>query len=480
MSDTYANQQVTVPSVKEEIKELILRSLQERYTSTSCQDGILTGNHYQSIRLGEERTSGFRSDRSAILDQIDFSGKKVLDLGSNLGELSRSARERGAYLVDGFEYDHFFLEVANLINVYNETTRVSFYQRDITNPGIYGEHYDIVLAFSVFTYMSRVLEQIFSITDKVFVLETHKLDGNLEAGYLNPVLMYFPYYKIIGESDWGSNQDSKEVRAIIAFAKDESTLLRCLSSSPDTDPSSGGGAAPSSTGWTLDSLGVNGNLMPVDGNIMSSIRDKDTVALHENDAHKYIDVGNTCLQEKFFSFFEFNSPEEVFIAVSEFNIDLDIIARSMDCIRYVYSGWVYWFLFTKGYLQYINSGVIDERNIYHEYMVKYYFPRGHDQGLKDQLDSPYLITKRIAQRFHDLDMLRNSSQDAKILEQFAPICVYISEFESEDELRLHDLETGAVLRAVRVDGWHRLFSAKLCGVEKLRYQVIRDETVKTS
>jgi ribosomal protein L11 methylase PrmA len=148
----------------------------------------------------------------------------VLDLGSNLGEMSRAARVRGAYLVDGFEYDKYFLETAELINAYNDVTRVSFYQRDITDPSIYDEQYDVVLAFSVFHYIHSVLEQIAAITNEVFVLETHKLEGNLDSDYLEPVLQYFPHHKILGESEWGIPHDTSERRTVIAFAKEEAVL----------------------------------------------------------------------------------------------------------------------------------------------------------------------------------------------------------------------------------------------------------------
>src|SRR5712691_1055079 len=149
--------QLEIPTLKSELKQLILDGLRRRYVSVSGDDGIETGNHYQSVTLGDERTSGFRSDRAAFLDQIDFRGKRVLDLGANLGEISRAARARGAAVVDGYEYDTFFVEIAQVLNAYNGTTGVSFYQRDITDPTAYDEHFDVVLAFSVFTYIHPVL-----------------------------------------------------------------------------------------------------------------------------------------------------------------------------------------------------------------------------------------------------------------------------------------------------------------------------------
>jgi SAM-dependent methyltransferase len=212
------------PYIKKELKELILRSLNANYISESCKDSIKTLNHYQSVALGETQTIGVRTDRRKFLNQIDLQGKRVLDLGSNLGEISRAARAKGACLVDGFEYDQYFVEIANLVNAYNGTTRVSFYQRDITDPFVYDEHYDVVLAFSVFIYIHPVLQQIASITNQLLVLETHKLEDNLDSYYLEPVSQYFPYYRILGESEWMVDHGESGKRAIIAFAKEESAM----------------------------------------------------------------------------------------------------------------------------------------------------------------------------------------------------------------------------------------------------------------
>src|SRR5437588_11294790 len=101
-----------VPSLKGELRELIARYLELYSVSESSKAGIRTENRYQSIRLGDLETDGVRSVRDEFLDRIDFTGRKVLDLGSNLGELSRVARARGATLVDGFEYDPFFVDLA--------------------------------------------------------------------------------------------------------------------------------------------------------------------------------------------------------------------------------------------------------------------------------------------------------------------------------------------------------------------------------
>ena len=216
------------PDLEPGLRELILRALDDPYQSRSCQDEIPTDNHYQSITLGAETTPGFRSPRDDVLDRIVFEGRHVLDLGSNLGELSRAARARGAALVDGLEYDPYFVSVANTVNAYNGVTRVSFFERDITAPETYAERYDIVLAFSVFVYVRPLLPLVTGIANDLLVLETHRLEDNLEEHYVAPVLEHMPYHRLLGESEWGLVGGDPGRRAVIAFARSEETLDRCL------------------------------------------------------------------------------------------------------------------------------------------------------------------------------------------------------------------------------------------------------------
>jgi 2-polyprenyl-3-methyl-5-hydroxy-6-metoxy-1,4-benzoquinol methylase len=207
------------PSVRGALRELIVSALEAPYMSHSCLDEVETGNHYQSVLLGEERTSGFRTPREELLSAIPFAGRTVVDLGSNLGELSRFARAQGATLVDGHEYDPYFVELAQLINAYNGTTRVSFHRSDITRPSLYTETYDITLAFSVFIYVRDVMEQIAATTRELLVLETHRIDANFESLYLRTILPHFPHYRVLGRTEWLTTTDEDVDRAVVAFAK---------------------------------------------------------------------------------------------------------------------------------------------------------------------------------------------------------------------------------------------------------------------
>jgi len=217
------------PSAKGQLAELIRSCLNLNYISKSCQNEIETGNHYQSVRLGDVKTSGFRTDRSEFLDKINFNSTRVLDLGSNLGEMSRTVRDRGADIVDGFEYDHFFIEIAQLLNAYNSTTRVSFFQRDITNEASYGGQYDIVMAFAVWTYVGPKLGLIAQMTD-VLLLETHNLHGNLQRDYVDRLDQYFPSHTYLGDSDWGRTHGPSGGRAVLLCAKNDAALEQAMHS----------------------------------------------------------------------------------------------------------------------------------------------------------------------------------------------------------------------------------------------------------
>lgn len=437
---------MNIPSIKEQTSELILNALKLKYNSVSCKDNIVAGNHYQSVMLGTTETKGFRTSRAEFLDQIRFKGTKVLDLGSNLGEISRSARERGAYLVDGFEYDPFFIEVACLVNAYNNTTRTSFYQRDITDPSIYTEHYDIVLALSVFTFIRSVVGEIAAITNKLFVVETHKLENNLESSYLRPVLPYFPYYKILGESEWSRQSNTSETRAVIAFAKNESTLGSLLAASVPSESARAGSA-------------LDDQPNPLSSSIFE------------------VDTSRTCLQENFFSRYAGTSTNDMITAIEAMEFDLDALAESEDLKRSVYSGWAYWALFIKGYLEYCSKGTVEVANIYYDYMMNYYAPRQHDPGLANVLANPQRAHARVTHRFQDFDLCRHSAGcDENVKEKLEPVKVFSGDASRRHGLLVYQIGSDQPVAGYAVDGWHRLFSARLWKIEKLRGEIVRAGT----
>jgi SAM-dependent methyltransferase len=217
---------MSTSQLESELRALVLRGLETPYSSFSSTDESETGNRYQAVGLGALTTRGLREDRARFLDALDLTGKKVLDLGSNLGELSRAARARGAALVDGWEIDPYFNEIGDLVNALTKTTGVSFYERDMSDPDAYDEQYDVVFAFSAFRFIAGCVARIAAITS-LLVCETHELLGNLDTRYLQPIAEHFPSYRVLGESDV-ERLRSGGARAVILFARDEEALLGAL------------------------------------------------------------------------------------------------------------------------------------------------------------------------------------------------------------------------------------------------------------
>lgn len=210
-----------LPSHQEQYIQDIVEATKVSYISTSIQDNIITGNNYQSLSLKKTLREGTRTDRNTFLRQVDFKGKTVLDIGANTGEMSRSIRLLGADLVDGVEYDPFFVETGRMINGAVGATRVSLFQGDATHPGFYkGKTYDIVVALSVYVYIKNVMAELAQITD-VLVFETHTLDHGLQM-YLDAVLPHFPVYQHVGYSQM--SDQLRRSRAFLIFAKDQAAL----------------------------------------------------------------------------------------------------------------------------------------------------------------------------------------------------------------------------------------------------------------
>lgn len=413
---------------KSQLRALITTALELDYVSESCRGGIQTGNHYQSVRLGDTRTAGFRTDREQLLDRIDFRGRTVLDLGSNLGELSRAARERGAARVLGVEYDEFFVAIARAVTLLNDIEEVEFRQGDIADPDVYVEHFDIVLAFSVFQYVGGVIDHVCRVTDELLVVETHKLEENLESHYVGPVARHLRSFDLLGRSDWGSTLREPGERAVIAFASDDAALRRALSP--------GGGE-------------------PTDKPAIARIR---------------LDVRRTSLglMERFFTRFAFDSLDDLLQEIRSSPIDVSAVATDED-VRSGYRGWLYWRIYLEGYLEYLDRGIVDAQNSFCRYLADNHLPQVQEPGIS--ADDVATIALR---RYRDLDAMRMSpSFPGSSGGNLAPIRITVSDPPPADPLMVV-LDTQETVEAWLVDGWHRVFAAAICGIPQLEADLVHE------
>lgn len=214
-----------VPSFRNEFRELIIKATKVPYVARSIFQSIPTGNNYQTLDLGHTERLGGRPSRENYLFQIDFQNKTVLDIGANTGENSRIARKLGASLVDGFEYDPFFVEIGRAINAVAGMTRVSLFQGDCTMPQLYvGMKYDLVLALAVWVYLQDTMKNIAEITDTM-IFETHTLDHGM-GFYYSSVLPYFPYAIALGLTD--KPKDPHKSRMFLLFGKNREKLEQII------------------------------------------------------------------------------------------------------------------------------------------------------------------------------------------------------------------------------------------------------------
>jgi SAM-dependent methyltransferase len=298
-----------------------------------------------------------------------------------------------------------------------------------------------VLAFAVFGQgAARTLERLAEITD-VLVVETHRLEGNLDSGYMAPVGQYFPVHRMLGESDWGSTFDRHETRAVIMFAKTEEDLHRALKVD---DP----------------------QVLHTQGTASDAEQEPDI---------RLMDVSRTRLQEKFFSAFEFDSSEELLAAVDGMEIDVGALARSHDSRYAGYDGWVLWLLYLKGFLQYTQSKEVGPGNAYFDYVAEY-----HDQvgdpvvTLEVGWDTAADYVKR---QFENMERMRARASDPALVEEIPPLRAIVKE-EEKGSLYVYEPGANHPIVAARVDGWHRLFAARVFDVPALRIEVFEEPELR--
>jgi hypothetical protein len=189
---------------------------------------------------------------------------------------------------------------------------------------------------------------------------------------------------------------------------------------------------------------------------------------------RLVDVQRTCLQRRFFDAFAFDSPADLVAAVEGMRIDVEAISRSLDARKLVYSGWVYWFLYLKGFLDYRTTGNRGPGNVFYDYLTGHYGEAGDssaDPGVKHFLEQPGEAAEVVRRRFRDMEIFEGGlAEEASAV---APLRVYPAEHEDATAHRVFERGRPAPLLARGIDGWHRLFAARVFGAETLPAAVMR-------
>ncbi len=415
------------PADKASLKNAITKALAFSYSSRSCKDEIVTGNHYQSVMLGDEKLAGFRGSRAEFLDLLEFEGRKVLDIGSNLGEASRDVIKRGATFVHGVEYDALFVLLADLISLYNEVSpaRYRFEQNDITKKFSFNESYDIVLAFSVFTYVERRLEEIANATREIFLVETHNAKEGWERAYIEPLRRYFPIILVLGDSDWGLAQQFSEGRRIVfACFKSERVCWQTINRIQRIRPN----------------LSTRMDLDPFSSSIPG------VAALHKAIASGDITRAAGLPREA-------DAAESLGLAPP----------KSMGDSAY-------WLEFYRGYLDFRSRGSMVEDNPYFRLMRRMRAQAStFDQGAFTQMRTDEDMKARLEHRMRNFASIANGQPD-----EVPAVVLFQVDADSEpEEITLATSDKSVSVSGSRFDGYHRIGASILSARTKLIGYVLR-------
>lgn len=412
---------------RDRLKNVIRRGLAYSYTSKSCMDGIQTGNAYQSVLLDEDLVKGFRSQRDDIFNVIDFNGRTVLDIGSNLGELCRHALRGGAAHVTGVEYDPLFSLLAELITLHSgiPEDRYSLINADVTKEFKFDQHYDIILAFSVFTYISHRLADIAASVKRTMLIETHVVSDNLDRGYVNPLKEHFPTLIVLGTTDWGLDRK---------FADGKRVLLACTKS--------------------RDAMWEIFNRTQADRLNFG--------ATHAIDLRRSTIPALTQLMR----FLAANSLDVVDALPSETAVHEHFRLPPPSNL----SSPAYWLEFYRGYKQWARARHV----IPHDPYVKTLSGMvasdvQFDPGAAAQMSTPAELVARVTRRYENFANIASQGNGAGQV----PTTLLLAIDGEDSRIRLAVAGEESVIPGSRLDGYHRLASAILSGVNTMPVTVFR-------
>ena len=181
----------------------------------------------------------------------------------------------------------------------------------------------------------------------------------------------------------------------------------------------------------------------------------------------WIDPLKTPWYDRFFEAWAFDSPQELFRALSGFTLKLRPWSRSQDLRRSGLSGWVYWVLYLRGYLQYLDEYDVTLHNLYLQYLVEYFGPQGHDPGLKSLLADRTRARARVILRYEEIGRFERFDVGRDTTLEVDPITLVVGGDGSSRDKVLHLSKSGVALLPGCVDGYHRLFLGRLFGLAAL-------------
>ena len=174
----------------------------------------------------------------------------------------------------------------------------------------------------------------------------------------------------------------------------------------------------------------------------------------------------------FFSIFDptLSSSDDLIRAVEQMELDLETLEAALD-LHQCYAGWLYWLLYLKGYCQYAASDEIGPGNIYYDYLLRH---PDIDPGIAHQLRDAATAQMYVARQYRDMDRCRHADGNVPTVD---PLLVLSGPGRPEDQDWVFEMGRQEPIFVRRIDGWHRLFAAKLFGITRLPCEFVQEEDV---
>ena len=182
----------------------------------------------------------------------------------------------------------------------------------------------------------------------------------------------------------------------------------------------------------------------------------------------HIDPSQAGWYDRFFETWVFDSAADVLEAIGSMEISVDAIAKSDDLARLGLSGWLYWTLYIKGFFQRRDERVLSAGNLYVDYVTRYGSVHNHDPGVASEFSSLETALARVERRYQDFEALRHHAAEGGLdYETISPISCQVMVEPRVDTKTLVDCDSGEGIAASAIDGYHRLFVARLFGLRRL-------------
>ena len=395
-----------------------------------------TGGAYQTIRLGEHVQPGFRVERPNLLSGVELENRTACDLGANLGEVSRELKRRGASLVDAYEYDPLFTQLARYITAYNGFSDVSHFQADVSEEGFLRREYDVCVGLSAYSFMRHNIDYICRQVSEQLIIETHRVrDERWTKVYVDPIKGHFSHWCCYGIVTHGATTQDQR-RLWLAFSNEH-----------------------------------------LAGFIGRRAREVD----HDAEGVTWIDLDRSRLGYLENAAIIFEGSEDPFSRprLRKYRRRLQEHERRLraeEPVNLAMSGEAYWLALMCGLAQFVEAGGLDEENIYLRWMRRGIAAGIIDPGLRPLLDQPDKLRERASLRMAAMATAlkeRDPGVFDEILIAYNPTPMHPS-LERFKARQFAVLDSEERLFVPMLDGHHRLFVLKVLGIARCPVLTIWD------